>query len=248
MKKVVWLDIGTHRAQEYSSVFGKNLWFFRKVTTRFVASILRLKNRKPLSIPAILKLMKKRQTIRKNRDAFSFIFVEPNAHVISKSPVYSNANMIFQVALAGDGFDDDFKLLKLFIANGNKYSQGSSIYEAKHNISRNDYLVVPKISAVTLMSNIKESLDAEFEDYTVLLRLNCEGAEDDVIYAAKEIFDNRLELIMGSLKDVAQIKGSDALSNLHSFMSDNNIEFSDFSPDVASWGNAFESIQKTQTQ
>ena len=32
-----------------------------------------------------------------------------------------------------------------------------------------------------------------------MLRLNCEGVEDEVIYAAQRIFGNKIKLIAGSL-------------------------------------------------
>ena len=41
----------------------------------------------------------------------------------------------------------------------------------------------------------------------MLLRLNCEGIEDDVIYAAHSSFQDKLKLICGSLKDVEGVKG-----------------------------------------
>ena len=51
-----------------------------------------------------------------------------------------------------------------------------------------------------------------------MLRLNCEGVEDEVIYSAQNVFGNKLKLIAGSLKDVKELKGEVAFNKLFEFM------------------------------
>ena len=36
MKKIVWIDIGTHFAQEHKSIFGTNLYFYTFLLRRFI--------------------------------------------------------------------------------------------------------------------------------------------------------------------------------------------------------------------
>jgi len=50
-----------------------------------------------------------------------------------------------------------------------------------------------------------------------LLRLNCEGVEDTVIYSVSESFGKKLKLVCGSLKDVEELKGTGAAESLDEF-------------------------------
>jgi ribosomal protein S8 len=40
---------------------------------------------------------------------------------------------------------------------------------------------------------LRKDLDKKYDEYEIMLRLNCEGVEDDVIYAAKEVFNKNLK-------------------------------------------------------
>ena len=91
-------------------------------------------------------------------------------------------------------------------------------------------------------SYVKGLLDNSFGEYVVILRLNCEGAEDDVIYAASEQFKDRLVLVMGSLKDVEGCKGREAYNNLIDFLKGGNLPFVFFSSSVISWKSAHAEI------
>ena len=85
-------------------------------------------------------------------------------------------------------------------------------------------------------------MDEKFKSYEIILRINCEGSEDDVIYAMHKTFKNRLKLIFGSLKDVRDVKGEREYINLENYMKKNKLRFIDFSPSVQTWLNSFSAL------
>lgn len=81
-----------------------------------------------------------------------------------------------------------------------------------------------------------KALLARFDwDYDLMLRINCEGAEDEVIYAAHAAFGPRLLHVFGSLKDVAEVKGEAEYQALMDFMQTQNLPFTFFSSETHSW-------------
>ena len=62
--------------------------------------------------------------------------------------------------------------------------------------------------------------------------------EDEIIYEFKKYLSNRLNVIMGSLKDVKSIKGKNKYSMLMKFIEDNKIRFIPFSDDIDTWSKA----------
>ena len=79
-------------------------------------------------------------------------------------------------------------------------------------------------------------------DYQILVRLNCEGAEDDVIYSAHDCFDSKVKMVCGSLKDVEGVKGLSAYKKLKRYMSDNELPFVYFSSAIDTWPKAHNAI------
>jgi hypothetical protein len=80
----------------------------------------------------------------------------------------------------------------------------------------------------------------------VVLRLNNEGAEVDVIHAFHTVFGDRLKAVMGSLSDVAKVKGEAALGELHRFLQDRGIPFLPFHSDFQTWPAAVEQMLRVQ--
>ena len=74
-----------------------------------------------------------------------------------------------------------------------------------------------------------------FDDYQVMIRINCEGIEDEVIYSAYEHFGSKLSLILGSLDDVKKIKGDSALRRAEQFIADRQLPFEKFHSNMSSW-------------
>ena len=112
----------------------------------------------------------------------------------------------------------------------------------------NNFIDVLGVSAQAFFATLKLQLEDNFgNDYKVLVRLNCEGVEDDVIYAARHQFGKNLKLVCGSIKDVRICKGEDCYKALLNFMQQNSIPYVSFSPGMSSWLSSFLAIKKITT-
>ena len=67
MKKIIWIDVGTHFAQEHTSIFGSNIRFYLFVFKRFLGGKL-LKRGKFVSFRELRVILESRTTIRKKSD------------------------------------------------------------------------------------------------------------------------------------------------------------------------------------
>lgn len=242
MKKIIWIDVGTHFAQEHTSIFGSNFNFYRKALKRIL--IKSIFNRgKAVDIRGFKEIVKYRAKIRKQRRQFYSIFVEANPKIAYRNRNYVNADMVFNIALTDDT-SKEFSIIKLYLGDGNELSQGSSVFLEKGNVTEDSYLTTSGVSAHKFFSELRSFLTDKFGDYEVLLRLNCEGVEDDVIYAAYHSFGKQLKLICGSLKDVEGVKGKDASTRLDNFITENQLLFVFFYSGIDSWPQAHKAVCK----
>ena len=131
----------------------------------------------------------------------------------------------------------------LELGGGGELSQSGSLFSDKHIKFQNNFLPVLGVSTDTFFKSLKKYISELFTDYVVILRLNCEGVEDSVIYSAHACFEEKLELICGALKDVAELKGVEAFNNLEKFISDNQIPFANFASPVSTWAEGQNAIQ-----
>ena len=233
MKKIIWIDVGTHFAQEYRSIFNNNFKFFSFILKRFVGGKL-LRRGKFVSLNELRKILQNRASIRKRKDDFFSIFIEANPKIAYKENFYPEANMFFNLALTSNN-KPDVSITKLFLGDGDELSQGSSIFIEKHNVNKESYLPTLGVSAKYFFSELESYLTEKFNDYDILLRLNCEGMEDDVIYSVHENFGNKLKLVCGSLKDVEGVKGKESFLALEDYMIKNNLPFTKFYSGIYSW-------------
>ena len=97
-------------------------------------------------------------------------------------------------------------ITKLFIGNGGEFAEGNSIYKQKFRQGNNSYIPTIGVSSENFFHELENYLSKKFDGYKIMLRLNCEGVEDEVIYSAQNAFGNKLKLIAGSLKDVKELK------------------------------------------
>ena len=238
MKKIVYLDIGTHFGQEFQSMFGSGRAFSWKMFRRFVAYFLLRKGEK-ISIKYLMKLMKGRKNLKKIRKDFLFYFVEANPKIINFCDVYKNAHGVFNCALNGE---QKVSVANLFLANEELLGQGSSIFLSKNNVTESHSVPTLGVPSKVFFAAFKSHLDKVVAEYLVILRLNCEGVEDDVIYSAHEVFGNDLTLVMGSLKDVMECKGEGAYVSLLNYLDDRGLPFIKFSELITSWAEAHSSV------
>lgn len=238
MKKIIYIDVGTHFGQEFSSLFGEDSLFYLFCIKRLIGFYIFKKGEK-FTIKELISLYRKRKLAKKNKEKFLFYFVEANSKIINYSEVYKQAHTVFNCAIT-DKEDNEFT--KLYIANQNQLSQGSSIYKSKKNVDNNEYLLTIGISAESFFQKLKKHCDTIDCEYDVILRLNCEGVEDSIIYAAHSYFKEKLVLILGSLKDVKYCKSELEFDKLIKYLEDNNLLFVYFSPSAKSWARAHEAI------
>ncbi len=241
MKKIIWVDVGTHFAQEYESVFGSNLNFFWKLFRRFVGSKIFFRGGFP-SLKKISRIYNFRKFLKANKDRFSCFFVEANSKIVTQKKIYLQADAVFNFALTNNS-TDTVDITKLYLGNDSDVSQGSSIYLDKKNVAEDSYRLCLGVPPSKFFKALEAYLNEIKEDYVILLRLNSEGVEDDVIYAAHESFGPKLKLICGSLKDVKGVKGEKSYNDLENFMSNNNLPFIFFSEDIESWSKGHSAIK-----
>ena len=247
MKKVIWLDIGTHFGQEYQSVFGNNFTFYFACLKRF-ASFLLLRRGFWFEKGDLTLLLRARQYLRSNRRRFSFYFIEANPNIILSQRVYRGGAVVFNFAIVG-GKKNHLGVTKLFLPGNDKFSEGSSVFRDKKDFpgkfDANNFIEVLGLSAPNFFSALQSSLEDSFgKDFSLLIRINCEGVEDDVIYAAYQQFGSSLKLVCGSVKDVKICKGKDSYEALLEFMDEKTIPYVPFSPGMSSWLSSYQAIQR----
>lgn len=236
MKKIIWIDVGTHFAQEYNSIFGSNINFFKHAFRRFLGGKI-LNRGKFISFQELKEIINSRNILKKESDRFYKVFVEANPKIAYSKEIYKSADIVFNLALTN--FEQkSVSVVKLYLGNDSELSQGSSVFLEKSNINKDTYVPTLGVFTNDFFYELEKYLAQKFEDYDVLLRLNCEGVEDDVIYSAHKSFGSKLKLICGSLKDVEAVKGFDAAHTLDNFIIDNNLLFQTFHSGMTSWSKA----------
>ena len=235
--------MGTHFGQEHQSIFGANKNFFIFLIKRFLSGgILRRGNFTNFKeLGHVIYLRKK---IRNRSNDFYTIFIEANPKIVlEKKSIYKKANEFFNLALIDDT-NPSLSLIKLYLGKGGNLSQGSSTISENDQVDVDKFITTIGASASNFFGKLKSHIENMHDDYKILLRLNCEGVEDDLIYSAFKIFGTKIELICGSLYDVERIKGVDFLNNVEQFLKQNNLPFVLFSPSMTTWPNAYNAINK----
>lgn len=241
MKKIIWIDIGTHEGQEYKSMFSSNLWFIFRFFRTFVSSSLFRRN-KFIGFKQSLLIFNNRKRIKKARSNFRVVFIEANSYHFHLE-VYRHSDDNFCFAMS-DNSNGDLSIDRLYHANSNPKSQGNSIYINKGNVSESSFTLCPVVSADSFAKSYKIFLDKTYEDYEIVLRINCEGSEDNVIYAFTKHFGDKFRNIFGSLKDVENIKGETPYLNLIDHLILNKVKYIEFSPLFQTWHIAHKEIVK----
>lgn len=240
MAKVIYVDVGTHFAQEYLSIFGSSKNFAIAVARRLVGFHI-FRRGEMVSLADLMEIIRLRYSLRKMRHSLLSFFVEANPNVIKQASGYKHADGVFNFALTGEG---QCSLVKLYISNGDQLGQGSSIFLHKSSVSEAGAVLTFGVPSDSFFQSLKVFIENSVDHYSVILRLNCEGVEDDVIYSAHKAFSNNLKLVMGSLKDVEELKGASAFLQLNEYLAFNNLPFTFFSSNINSWHLAYKSIHE----
>jgi SAM-dependent methyltransferase len=241
-KQILWIDVGTHFAQEYESVFGSDFKFAWKLVKRLAASKI-LRRGVFLDLVDLKKILNNRKFFKANKDRFQVYFIEANSNIVNLKNIYLQADGVFNFAITSDK-PDSISVTKLYLANDDLLSQGSSIFLEKDNVTKNTYKTTLGVSASTFFNALKKYMKSDLNNFKIFLRLNCEGVEDEVIYAAYNEFGDKLGAIGGSLKDVNEVKGDKAYRILLKFINDKKIPFINFSSSMNTWASAHNEIKK----
>jgi len=226
----IFIDIGTHSCGEIKS-FTNSKFFFFKLFKRIIKNIFKKKSLKISNFKNLIFSHFKLKNIFKK---ITLILVEPNYLLFEEKP-YKLASMVLPAAIQSTS-ENNSRTTKLFIANNDLRSAGNSIFIAKGNVNKNNFKNVLSLNSYELLEILKNTY--LHENSKVILRINCEGMEDEIIYEFKKYLTNKLKGIMGSLKDVKSIKGNQKYSQLMKFINDEKIIFVPFSDDIGTWSKA----------
>ena len=226
----ILIDIGTHSCGEIKS-FTNSKFFFFKLFKRIIKNIYKKKSLKICDLKNLISSHFKLKNIFKK---ITLILVEPNYLLFEEKP-YKLASMVLPAAIKSTS-ENNSRTIKLFIANNDPKSSGNSIFITKGNVNKNNFRNVLSLNSYELLEILKNTY--LHEKSKVILRINCEGMEDEIIYEFKKYLANKLKGIMGSLKDVKSIKGNQKYSQLMKFINDEKIIFVPFSDDIDTWSKA----------
>ena len=226
----ILIDIGTHSCGEIKS-FSDSKFFFFKIAKRIIKNLYK---KKSLDITYFKKLVSNHFKIKSYAKKITLILVEPN-YLHFDEKIYKLSSMVLPVAIKNIK-ENDLRTTKLFFANNDPKSAGNSIFSSKGNVDENNFKNVLVLTTKELVEILKNTF--MHENSKIIIRLNCEGMEDEIIYDFKSFTPKRLVGIMGSLKDVKSIKGKQDYSQLMEFIDRERIKFIPFSDDIDTWGKA----------
>ena len=226
----IFIDIGTHSCGEIKS-FSDSKFFFYKLTKRIIKNIYK---KKSLKINYFKNLITNHFRIKSLAKKITLILVEPN-YLHFDEKIYKLSTMVLPAAIKKIN-ENDLRTTKLFFANNDPMSAGNSIFSHKSNVNENYFKNVLNLSTKELFDILKNTYLNK--NSKVIIRVNCEGLEDEIIYDFKKFIPKNLLGIMGSLKDVKSIKGNVKYSNLMAFIEKEKIKFIPFSDDIDTWSKA----------
>ena len=231
ISKVLFIDIGSHECQEIkaltqSSILLSLLYFKRYVINFFV---------KGLIVPPIidfLDFLKIRKKLLKRID-FCFVAIEPNWRHY-RCQIYKKLSYVFCFGL--QKMNNDIEMKHLSFKSLKKNDQGASLFKAPGNSDLSDVITV--LDTDYFCKHVLQKIVSTHVDEgmtRMVLRLNCEGTEDDVIYSVNQIFSDQLVGILGSLDDVKKKKGDIKADALDEYLLLNSIDFCRFSSNMSTW-------------
>ena len=227
---IIFIDIGTHSCGEIKS-FTNSKFFFFKLIKRIIKNIYK---KRSINISIFSSLIINHFKLKNIIKKITLILIEPNYLHFEEKP-YKFSSMVIPAAINSTN-DSNSRTIKLFFANNDPKSAGNSIYSSKGNVNKNHFRNVLALNSSELLEILEKTYF--HENSKVILRINCEGMEDEIIYEFKKYLANRLKGIMGSLKDVKSIKGNKKYSQLMKFIDDEEIIFVPFSDNLDTWSKA----------
>lgn len=236
--KLLFVDVGTHEAQEYMGLFGHGRLAYLRHWLRHRRRSRR-QGKPAVDRAGFSRFLASTDRLKVLRHQVVFVMVEPNARLFAMDR-YRKADIALNAALSSDARTASF--MPLFLAESNPTGQGSSLFIEKPNVRPDEFDIVLNLDALHFAETLKSTVAAQHgsTDGPVILRLNNEGAEVEVIHAFQKVFGQRLKAVMGSLSDVSKVKGPDALTALYDFLDSEGIPFLPLHSDFATWPAAAE--------
>ncbi|MDA9704057.1 hypothetical protein N9U76_01315 [Prochlorococcus sp. AH-736-L19] len=228
---IILIDVGTHSSGEIKS-FTDSKFFFFKLIKRIIKNIYK---KRSLNINFFISLIINHFKLKNVFNKITLILIEPNYLHFEEKP-YKFSTMVIPAAVNSINNKNSSRTIKLFFANNDPKSAGNSIFSSKGNVNKNNFRNVLSLNSYELLEIIENTY--LHKNSKVILRINCEGMEDEIIYEFKKYLANRLKGIMGSLKDVKSIKGKKKYYQLMEFINNEEIIFIPFSDDIDTWNKA----------
>ena len=229
--KVLFIDVGSHECQEIKALTEPSIFLLLLFIKRFIINFFIKGNIAP-SLKNFFIFLSTRKKILKTTN-FCFVAIEPNwRHYSCK--IYKKLNYVFCFGLQKLDFDIDIK--SLTYKTSEKKCQGATLFEKQSNSDLVD--MIPVLDTDYFCEHILQNIVNENNDEIptkIILRLNCEGTEDEVIYSINKKFSRLLVGVLGSLDDVKKKKGITKAEALDYYLNSNSIDFCRFSSNMNTW-------------
>ncbi len=229
--KVLFIDVGSHECQEIKALIEPSIVLILLFLKRYVINYF-IDGKIAPSLNDFFYFLNLRRKIL-NKIDFSFVAVEPNwRHYSSK--IYKKLNYVFCFGL--QKMEADIQIKHLSYKNSEKKCQGATLFDEASNPNLAD--LIPVLDTDYFCSNILRTIVKQYNTdipLKIILRLNCEGTEDEVIYSVNKKFSQQLVGILGSLDDVKKKKGNAQAEALEKYLHSNSIDFCRFSSNITTW-------------
>ncbi|MDA7476485.1 hypothetical protein N8992_01890 [Candidatus Pelagibacter ubique] len=229
--KVLFIDVGSHECQEIKSLTEPSIILTLLFLKRYIINWF-IDGKIVPSLGDFFNFLNIRRKILSKID-FSFVSIEPNwRHFDSK--IYKKLNYVFCFGL--QKMDVDIKIKPLSYKISEKKCQGATLFEESSNPDLAD--LIPVLDTDYFCANILQPIVKQYNNdisFKIILRLNCEGTEDEVIYSINKKFSKQLVGILGSLDDVRKKKGNTEAEALEKYLHLNSIDFCRFSSNINTW-------------
>ncbi len=230
-KKVLFIDVGSHECQEINALTQSNFFLTLLYLKRFLLNLVVKDTIAPSILEFIKFLIIRKRLLSKIK--FCFFAIEPNwRHFRLK--LYQKIDYVFCFGL--QKLNTDIEMKYLSFKSIEKKCQGANLFEENGNINLSE--IIPVLDTDYFCDNILKKILNEYPDDNmpkIILRLNCEGTEDDIIYSFNKKYSKLLLCVLGSLDDVRKKKGLQKAEILDQYLIKNSIDFSRFSSNMNTW-------------
>jgi hypothetical protein len=225
-KRVLVIDVGTHKAEE--------LWLFEGRPNFTARNLYRVWRRHGVEAPAETK----RQAQRFARKyACRYVLIEPIAHRKLLDFIEAVPTAIF---LKGVVSCDASGPTTLLLANA---SLGHSIIPTKPGLS-GETVGTYNIHFPALYELLVDTFIASGDCDRIIVRMNAEGVEGPIIDFLAGCASRKPDLLAGSLGDIKKCFGHDAYEKAKATLADARIPFVYFTSNPITWETALHQISE----